>query len=99
MQRMEIRHRKGDTFIADCVYKDANGVPVDLNAANIDISSTIRFQNVTFPLEILYKTAIGEFQIKAQTHNWPVGTGFWDIRYVQNDIISSAETTRVRVRA
>lgn len=96
-----ILHKIGDTFIAHCYYRDADGDLVNLNTANITITSAVKALNAVFDLDVIIQdqtTNLGMFTIKGQTHSWPLGSLLWDIQYVRDDVIWSSETVKIKTQ-
>lgn len=101
----EVRLKVGDTLIADCIYRDANGDPVDLTTAGIAIASKVRSADglSTYDLTITLKdqaATLGGFRIRGDTTGWAPGRLAWDIRYTTaaGDSISS-ETVCIDLQA
>lgn len=94
---MDIRHKKGDTFIANCVYKDPAGNPIDMVAQGISVQSAVRLRFGTFPLTVTTGSTTGAFTLQSDTDEWNVGRGQWDIKYIKNGIETSSELVSIHV--
>lgn len=99
----DVALKQGDTFVADCVYTDADGVPVNLTIAGIAIKSAIRGSNgknrIELPVIIAasQEDSPGVYSIEADTTAWPVGSCVWDIRYYQNGRSFSTRSISIQV--
>jgi hypothetical protein len=101
----DVKLKVGDTFIADCTYKDANGNPVNLNTAGIVIRSSVRSPNgvKTYPLDVTIKDQAvtpGGYRLRSDTSGWELGRLAWDIRYTNAaGVSSSSDTVMIELRA
>jgi hypothetical protein len=96
---MDIRHKRGDTFVAIGTYRDDEGNLVDLSTAGISITSAVKANNgAVFPLTVTFLAELGKFQVKGQTSTWPLGKVKWDIQYTQGDIVTSSETVEILIQ-
>src|SRR5688500_16810620 len=94
----ELTWYRGNTFLADGVYLDANDDPVDLNAGGVTVESYILDRNATkIPLDVAISGGIGEYQITADTETWPLGRVTWVVRYVQGTVKKGAEPVIINV--
>jgi hypothetical protein len=94
--------KRGDSFIANCIYKDADGIPVNLDTAGIEIVSKVRSPDglTLFPLEVTIKDQVatpGGYSITGDTSSWPLGELSWDIRFNQAGQSFPSETIQFRV--
>lgn len=95
-----ITWKRGDSFEVDCVYKDADGTPLDLDG--ITITSQFRMKDVLISdaeITIGSPTTSGAFRVVvADTDEWPVGALAWDIEYLlAGGSIISTETVLINV--
>ncbi len=83
----QITLKQGDTLIANCVYKNALGVPVNLTTAGITVESGVRSQDggEIYPLALTLgnqAAAPGTYELRGETSDWEIGRCLaWDIRY------------------
>lgn len=98
----DITLKVGDTLIADCVYRDANGNPVNLDTAGITIKSAVVYPaggNITrVDLEVIpanQATNPGEYRIRGDTKGWPAGAVKWDVRYTRGADSFSSRTINI----
>ena len=94
---IEIVHKVGDTFLAQCLAESNDSSPFDLNELDISVESSVLspdgLTRFYLSVEILdQQTNIGRYDISGPTDNWPLGTAYWDIRYFQNGITIATET-------
>ena len=67
---------RGDTFRADAVYRDTDGIPVDLDAAGITVTAVARDPDATTTVELDVVQAPdqaatpGEFSVTGDTAAW-----------------------------
>lgn len=94
---MDISHKKGDTFVAQCVYQDAFGNPVDLVSEGITIESAVRSRHNVYPLTVRLLPEPGAFEVRGDTDRWALGSVFWDIKYRQQGLITSSDVVTIRV--
>lgn len=95
--------KRGDTLIADCTYKDANGSPVNLDTAGITIESCVRSADgaALHRLEFIKQdqaTRPGEYRLRGDSSTWERGDELaWDIRYWRGGDTFSSRTIKLRV--
>lgn len=87
-----ITWKRGDTFEAECTYKDDDGVAVDLDG--ITITSQFRLPRGVLiseaDVEIASPTTSGVFRVVVEdTADWPTGILEWDIEYSGGFVIST----------
>ena len=98
----------GDTFQADCVYRDANGALVNLTTAAIAITAFARSPDGLEEIELTVTlanqvTAPGSYAIYSDTMTWSDTIGDWSIliRYTggteQQPVKFSSERLRVKL--
>lgn len=95
----EVRIYKGDTFIANAVYRSTTGVPVDLTAAGITIDAWLRKRDsgtLDIPVILTDPTA-GAFRLQTPTDDWPLGRNQLFVRYQQGAIRRTAEPVHLIV--
>jgi hypothetical protein len=85
MSVIKITH--GDTFLADCIYKDASNNPANLTTAGITIEATALSPDGTdeIDIEVTIKnqtTTPGGFQLKSDTAAWGFGVHRVRISYI-----------------
>jgi hypothetical protein len=105
MAAADITLKVGDTLIADCTYRDADGTPVNLATAGITIKSCACFESngviSKHPLEVtLYDQATrpGEYRIRGATADWPAGQRVsWDVRYFKGQDSFSTRTLAIQM--
>jgi hypothetical protein len=91
---------KGDTFIAEAVYRSKLGDPVDLGAAGISIEAWLRAKdNRRFPVTVTINGPVGHYQLVSATDNWPIGRNLLVIRYTQGAIKRTAQPVVISVEA
>jgi hypothetical protein len=94
----ELTWYRGNTFLANGVYTDANDDPIDLIAGGIDVISYILDRNnEKIDLNVTISGGIGEYQIDADTENWPLGRVTWVVRYIQGTVKKGAEPVIINV--
>lgn len=94
----ELTWYRGDTFLANGLYTDANDVPIDLNAGGITITSYILDRNnLKIDLNVALLPGIGEYEITADTDEWPLGRVTWVVRYTQDGVKKSSEPVLINV--
>lgn len=99
----DITLKVSDTLIADCVYKDANGNPVNLTAAGITIKSAVSFADGQGreELEVTLAdqaTKPGQYRIRGDSSNWPAGQKLrWDVRYFRGGDSFSTRTVNIQM--
>ena len=94
----ELTWYRGNTFLANGLYTDANDDPVDLNAGGISVESYILDRNANkIPLNVQISGGIGEYIITSDTDNWPLGKVTWVVRYVQGTVKKGAEPVIINV--
>lgn len=97
--------KQGDTLIADCIYKDAAGTPVDLDAAGITIKSAVRSADgrTLHPLTVTRPDQLvnpGHYRLESETGSWVPGSGLvWDIRYFLDGASFSTRTISIVLSA
>lgn len=90
--------KQGDTLVAECAYRDAADIPVNLTTAGITIDSAVMKADGTgrIDLDVVIDADQvlnpGEFRIEEDTSAWPTGNLLWDIRYYQNGRSFSSRT-------
>lgn len=103
MAAADITLKVGDTLIADCTYRDANGVPVNLTTSGITIKSAVSFADGIggAQLEVtLADQAVkpGEFRIRGDSHQWPAGQQLrWDVRYFRGQDSFASRTINIQM--
>lgn len=96
-----ITWKRGDTFEAECTYKNDVGGAVDLDG--ITITSQFRLPRGVLisdaDVEIVSPASSGVFRvIVADTDDWPTGILEWDIQYrLDGGSIVSSDTILVNV--
>lgn len=94
----EIFIQRGDTFLANGLYTDANDNPVDLVTGNITVESYVKDRNGwERNLTVTVGGTIGTYEITAPTDDWPLGRVTWHVRYSQDGIKKSTETVVINV--
>ena len=97
----DITIKRGDTLIADCTYRNAAGVPVNLTTAGITVKSQARSEDgmSRSDLEVIYQNQVtrpGEFRLRADTKEWTAGAKLtWDIRYFRGADTFASRTLTV----
>lgn len=82
-----ITMKVGDTLQSVSTYRDANGTPVDLTAAGIEVASSVLSPDGATRHELIVELADqatdpGKYTIKGDSSDWPPGKGWrWDVRY------------------
>lgn len=79
-----ITWKRGDSFEAECTYKDEDDVAVDLDG--ITITSQFRLPRGVLisdaDVEIASPTTSGVFRVVVEdTADWPTGILEWDVEY------------------
>jgi hypothetical protein len=103
MSHTDLTMKVGDTLIADCIYKDAAGVPVNLDAAGISIKSAVAFPDgiKRQELQVIPADQVlnpGKYQILGDTSQWPSGvTMRWDVRYFKGATSFSSKTVTIHM--
>jgi hypothetical protein len=87
---------QGDTFLADAVYRTAEGVPIPITPGLISASLKTR-DDRHMPIQVILGEAVGTYQLKADTENWPLGRNFLVVRYTSEGIVRTAEMVQVNV--
>lgn len=90
---------KGDTFVANAIYRSADGIPVDLTTAGITIDAWIKTRDnreLDIPVTITNATS-GAYTIEGPTSDWPLGRNRLIIRYTQGATVRTAEPVVVNV--
>lgn len=100
MAQTDLVIKVGDTLIADCTYKDAAGVPVDLDAGGITVTSAVLFpDNKRQELTVVVKDQAlfpGEYRITGDTSDWRANAIVkWDVRYSRGGISVSTKTVTI----
>jgi hypothetical protein len=96
----EIAHKRGDTFIPTCTFKDKTGVAADYVALGITIKSQIRTVSgvLVANLTVTPGVGVGVFVLESpSTENWPTGSLRWDIQFLQGSHIFSTVTAAINV--
>lgn len=81
----------GDTFRADCVYKDSTGAAVNLDTAGITVAAEVRSPDgeTTLDCDVTLanqSTSAGQFTVRSDTADWVWGSaGSVVIRYTASD--------------
>ena len=93
-------YKVGATFYATCTYRDPLRVPVDLNAAQIAVSSSLVSPNgdrIDLSVTLLDQVqSPGGFTVRTPTDGFVVGTWVWDIRYVDvNGFVTFTDTISI----
>lgn len=102
-KQTKIQHKRGDTFIAECIYQDDDGEPINLDETNTTVASQIRtvagdlVATLTFtPADQDIEANVGKYTLRADaTQSWPVGPLLWDIQYSDGDEIASTQTIQI----
>lgn len=97
-----LKHKRGDTFVANVVYRNAE-TQVAIDVTNITIKSQIRnLKGVLISELSINKTEplIGKFTLTdTETQDWPFNQVLiWDIQYTANDDKISTETIEIYVQ-
>ena len=94
----ELNWYRGNTFLANGVYTDANDVPIDLNAGGITVESYILDRNANkIALNVAITGGVGAYEITADTDEWPLGKVTWVIKYVQGTVKKGPEPVIINV--
>lgn len=95
----QIQHKRGDTFEAQCTYKNPDGTPHSL--AGIAMSGQFRRPNDTLLTNIditVTDEDNGGYSLSvADTSLWPLGVVSFDIQYIINGKTTSTETVEVEI--
>lgn len=98
MARPEFKIYKGDTFLANGLYRTALGVPVDLPGSGITIESFLKTRDGrALPITVQPGGQTGSYTLEADTTSWPIGRNLLIIRYTQGDIRRTATPVVVNV--
>lgn len=103
MAAADITLKVGDTLIADCIYRDANGNPVNLDAAGITIKSAVSFADGIGKADLEVALADqaatpGHYRIRGDTRQWPAGQHVrWDVRYFRGQDSFSTRTVHIQM--
>jgi hypothetical protein len=110
MNHADLTMKVSDTLIANCVYRDAAGNPVNLTTAGITIRSCVRVSGkagLSFPggsrtaeLEVVLEDQSvkpGEYRIRGDSTDWPAADIWWDVRYTKDGDSFSSKTVTIRM--
>lgn len=97
MSATTIQHKRGDTFIANCVRTDTD-------ITDWTITSQIRDMDEELVADCdvtITDAAEGQYTVRVDdTENWPVGFLLWDVECIDTaNVKQSTDTIRVRVLA
>lgn len=94
----ELTWYRGNTFLANGVYLDANDTPVDLVAGGITVTSYVLDRNKQkIALTVTPGGGTGQYIITGDTDNWPLGKLLWVVRYVQGSVKKGTEPVIINV--
>lgn len=101
MNKSVVKHKRGDTFIANVTYRNAV-TQVGIDISTIDIKSQVRTSTGELVSDlILTKTdsPSGKFTLAdLDTQDWPFNQNLiWDIQYTANGDKISSETIEIYV--
>lgn len=82
---MEIKHKRGNTFILQIELSGPDGLPLDLT--DVDVKSQVKNSTGSLTQEfVVTKIDTSSVELKMiDTSLWPVGKLQFDIQYKQND--------------
>lgn len=94
---MKIIHKRGDTFVAECIRKNDDDVAMDITSTII--TSQVKAGRTELPQMTVTKTvpSAGAFTLVAEAADtllWPLGTVEWDIQYQDGDIVASVPSNK-----
>lgn len=99
MARPEFTIYKGDTFLANGLYRTALGVPVDLPGSGIAVEAFLKTRNNgSLPIDVNLGAQTGAYTLQAGTDAWPIGRNLLVIRYTQGGIRRTATPVIVNVK-
>lgn len=101
-----IEHKRGDTYVLQCAYKDEDGVAIDLTGYTINSKARdeddVELFSVTNGAGItITDAANGLFTLQvdiAETELWEPARYYQDIEYVLSGVVKSTETFYLRVK-
>jgi hypothetical protein len=98
----DINVKAGDTLLANCVYVDAEGQPVNLDELSLTVESAVLgpdgLQRYDLTVTVHDQAVTpGAYTVEGSTAGWPAGRYSWDIRYSTGGRSFSTRTVKLNI--